>query len=132
MDKAAGCKVAGYKVVYESKDDRLCSLARHMDKDGVEYAEGRTTYPKEGCGPLCTFEDGEDAIILVEYNPKHKVHLHECEYEPSNERKVWCHTYDPTSVEDRSLRSLRMSYPGTVLAKSVTLGKRIASSMAGK
>ena len=105
-------KVSKEKIGYKNvrmKNEKYYSITVETNELAcVEYAIGKTSKPKPGCGPLCVFRSLRDAKWhCFEGNVIMKVR-----YIPSEQQSVW------TSDYSRCL--LGYLFDGTILADSVT------------
>jgi hypothetical protein len=105
----------GYKVVFVDKRGRLVSCS--FLNNAVVYKIGKTTKPSKGGGPLCVFETLEQARRFKYIdNPTWRIYA--CEYEPSEEKKIWLSDGYTTNYLDALPE-------GTKLASSVKLTERM-------
>ena len=124
----------GYKVV-QALNGKLWSFNESVAGPGRRrYIRGKPTVPAKGCGLLCVFETQKNAERLVPWDscvPGFRIYR--CEYEPGTDNKVywkrpiwqrWRRGFTQHASK-RDFDALCRSYPGTVLAKSVTLLKRV-------
>ena len=92
----------GYKIVLflEEGTYHSCSFYYYLSKFNlhVEYSLNKKVYPKKGCGPLCVFDNLDDVknflikedVVLNILDPNFfSFKLFKCNYEESNEIKVW-------------------------------------------
>lgn len=85
----------------------------------ARYRNGLTTNRKQNCGPLATFKTFEDAafFLLTQSNSRAHFAIHECTIDPSTDKDLWCP--NQAGVVAGKLPQ------GTILADSVTLGRRV-------
>jgi hypothetical protein len=111
----------GYKVVLKTRDSRYFSCVMGSLYGGVEYKIGIKTKPQDECGPLCIFENLEDAIDFKDYYVKNRA-LFECNYIPSNDTDIWSFRDDCSLYSRKNVSNLPWK---TKLASSITLLKEI-------
>jgi hypothetical protein len=112
----------GYKVVRTESDGCYSAVVDYSYR--IAYAIGMLSVPQPLCGPLCVFGTLNDAIRYKQVYFDHDecgviVGIYECEYEPSQEDKIYL-----PNVKGNSL-PLSAAPPGTQLAKSVMLTKAV-------
>ena len=74
----------GYKVVRED----MTSYWTSISLGGIEYSLNKKVYPKSGCGPLCVFDNLDDAEYFVYYSGC-SYKIFKCNYEESKEIMIW-------------------------------------------
>ena len=98
----------GYKGV-KMKNEKYYSLTLEPDEPAcVEYAIGKTSKPKPGCGPLCVFRSLRET---KQHSFRGQVTM-KVRYVPSEQQSVW--------IFDYSRYHLNYLFDGTILADSVT------------
>ena len=104
----------GWKVTYFNES---AIMGDHAGSGCVEYHAGIWTQPHCSCGPLCVFDNYEDAKEFIRqygnYGSEQGRHrINECWYTPSSQKIIW-------NLND----GMRLSKlpPGTVLADAVYL-----------
>lgn len=89
-------KKHGYKVVGQVEFDDgyqyFSCITSIYNYSVVVYEIDEKAFPSPNCGPLCVFTDEGNATTFIEKNRYiYGLALFKCEYEPSNETKVWTH-----------------------------------------
>ena len=87
----------------------------------VVYEVGKTTKPREGCGPLAAFDTKKQAMdCILNGNCISTFKLWRCDYEPSKKCILFAPSYPSRiTTHQKSLPN------GTVLAESITLLEEI-------
>lgn len=89
----------GYKVVFKGPSGRLVSswanrfIASDLEDGQVEYAVGKRTTPRLGCGPLAVFGDFKDAAeyIRINHDVLHEnARIYRCRYRKSRQIEMFC------------------------------------------
>lgn len=89
----------GYKVVFKGPSGGLVSswanrfIASDLEDGQVEYAVGKRTTPKLGCGPLAVFDDVKDAWKYIEFNEdafRGCARVYRCKYRKSRQTEMFC------------------------------------------
>ena len=77
----------GYKVVRLNMN----SFSKPFLFGGIKYKLNKKVFPKEGCGPLCIFDNLENIKeFFLSYNSTPiNYRVIKCNYEESEEKKVW-------------------------------------------
>lgn len=87
----------GYKVV-----TKYTLTSAYMIKDSeVKYIMNKWVKPPENGGPLCVFDNINDAYRFI-VNRGSAFTMYSCLYELSNEHEVWDKSYIRMSVSDLS------------------------------
>ena len=100
----------GFKAVFD-EDGKLFSARENVAE--VRYNIGEVAKPPEGCGPLCVFDNENDArkfgLGILD-------RIYECEYKRSKCKEIW---------NGRTQVHIEHLPIGTVLADEVILTKKV-------
>ena len=89
----------GYKVVFKGPLGGLVSswanrfISSGLEDGQVEYAVGKRTTPRLGCGPLAVFGDVADARGYVSLNRdilRENCEIYRCKYRKSRKTEMFC------------------------------------------
>ena len=116
-----GYKVCGEHLIGIHKIEYV-SMYRDFGRT-VYHTQDAWTVPNRGCGPLTLFEHKEHALRMAKIYEDvdwwiHPCSVFECEYKPSNERKVWATEFISWGADMTPLSELEA---GTILADKVKL-----------
>lgn len=117
----------GYKVVFKGPSGGLVSswangfIASDLEDGQVEYAVGKRTTPRQGCGPLAVFGDPKDATKYIETNSdilQENARIYRCRYRKSSQTEMFC----PGELGRQIRTSLHVRvWPSSALATWVEL-----------
>jgi hypothetical protein len=102
----------GYKIL-----DEMGSIIVGFEQGGILYKINEWIKPNKNCGPLCLFKTFEEA---EKYKGWFKRKIYLCEYEPSDDLKVWVDkNYDNNDYNP--FCELDCLYKNTKLAKKIKI-----------
>lgn len=105
-----------YKVVRRSRG-MLVSMACREPRAQIRYRLFHKAKPRKNAGPLCVF----DSLLMAKSWVSPRCLIYAAEIERSRAKRIWY----PIDEENNYFSRLEHLPPGTILAKSVKLLKRI-------